>query len=395
MKECRYCRSRYDDNLAACPNCGGTKVVTIQELTEEAADIQQEAEYREKANAASEIRKKRLIGILFGVVIITIVVIAAILFKADKQPKSPDEPQGTLVSDLCVGKYRDGDILTSYTYSFDGDNNILFRCAYGTGEIIKYNAIGKPEFEEWYSVGTNSEPVLSFHYEYDEQGLLVEKDCLNYESNTFFEWRRLSNNATSAEWYYFGDNNISASRYMISEYTEDNRIYRETYYLAAPDESDKAEIVEIIEYEYDNDGNLISEIFKDAAGTVKYKNEYEYAPFSDVLMFSIEDYGIEENVPYIGLWECKSPDKQWNIEVILGHNGLCWIEYKDDKDAAGACQISSYVIVENASQLSTDIAWDLKNMTPDKNPLTLLKKSSNSKLVILWDKQEIELTSKS
>ena len=64
MKECRYCRTKYDDNLAVCPNCGGTKVVTEQELAEEEALIQREAEYRERANAVPEMRKRGVIGVL-------------------------------------------------------------------------------------------------------------------------------------------------------------------------------------------------------------------------------------------------------------------------------------------------------------------------------------------
>ncbi len=84
MKECKYCRSKYDDNLAACPNCGGTKVVTAQELAEEAAYVQRETEYREKANVAREVRKKRLIGTLAAIVVVIIAVIAVISINANK-----------------------------------------------------------------------------------------------------------------------------------------------------------------------------------------------------------------------------------------------------------------------------------------------------------------------
>ena len=59
MKECKYCRTKYDDNLAACPNCGGTKVVTAEEIAEEAAIKRREIEYREKGNRLLSFRGKK------------------------------------------------------------------------------------------------------------------------------------------------------------------------------------------------------------------------------------------------------------------------------------------------------------------------------------------------
>lgn len=76
MKECKYCRTQYDDNLTVCPNCGGSKIVTEDEIAEEKAYKELEAEYREKANAAPEIHKKRLVGSLVALVAVVIVVIA-------------------------------------------------------------------------------------------------------------------------------------------------------------------------------------------------------------------------------------------------------------------------------------------------------------------------------
>ncbi len=84
MKECKYCRTKYDDSLTACPNCGGTRVVTAEELAEEAEIKRQEVEYREKANAAPELHKKRLIGILTAVVAMIIAVIVIISINANK-----------------------------------------------------------------------------------------------------------------------------------------------------------------------------------------------------------------------------------------------------------------------------------------------------------------------
>lgn len=76
MKECKYCRTQYDDNLTVCPNCGGSKIVTEDEIAEEKAYKELEADYREKANAAPELHKKRIIGGLIGVITVVIITIA-------------------------------------------------------------------------------------------------------------------------------------------------------------------------------------------------------------------------------------------------------------------------------------------------------------------------------
>ena len=48
MKECKYCRTKYDDNLSACPSCGGTKVITAQEKAEEEAFMAEEMKKLQK-----------------------------------------------------------------------------------------------------------------------------------------------------------------------------------------------------------------------------------------------------------------------------------------------------------------------------------------------------------
>lgn len=84
MKECKYCRTKYNDNLAICPNCGGTKVVTAEELAEEAEIKRREVEYRERANAAPEMHKKHLIGILAAVLSVIVAAIVLIAVNANK-----------------------------------------------------------------------------------------------------------------------------------------------------------------------------------------------------------------------------------------------------------------------------------------------------------------------
>lgn len=110
MKECRYCRTKYDDNLAVCPNCGGTKVVTEQELAEEEALIQREAEYRERANAVPEMRKRGMIGVLAVAIVCLIGVIAAVSYNANKplsNGMSKDEGEEILAEGIAHFDNRD------------------------------------------------------------------------------------------------------------------------------------------------------------------------------------------------------------------------------------------------------------------------------------------------
>ena len=84
MKECKYCRTQYADNLVACPNCGGTKIVTAQELAEEAEYIQRETEYKRKANEQPKVHKMKLIGILAAIVVVVIAIVAVISINSKK-----------------------------------------------------------------------------------------------------------------------------------------------------------------------------------------------------------------------------------------------------------------------------------------------------------------------
>lgn len=84
MKECKYCRTTYEDSLSACPNCGGTKVITAQEKAEDATLQQKEIENRENAIAAVASKRKMLTSVLIGIVIIIIAVIAIASYNANK-----------------------------------------------------------------------------------------------------------------------------------------------------------------------------------------------------------------------------------------------------------------------------------------------------------------------
>lgn len=62
-KEFKDCRTKYDDNLSACPNCGDTKVVTAREKTEDTALYQKEIENRANVVAVVATERKVLISV--------------------------------------------------------------------------------------------------------------------------------------------------------------------------------------------------------------------------------------------------------------------------------------------------------------------------------------------
>ena len=84
MKECKYCGSLYADNLSACPNCGGNKIVTAQEKMEEAVLQQKEIENRERAIAEPEVKKKKMFGVIAAILVVILVVIGIVSYNANK-----------------------------------------------------------------------------------------------------------------------------------------------------------------------------------------------------------------------------------------------------------------------------------------------------------------------
>lgn len=110
MKECKYCRTKYDDNLSACPSCGGTKVITAQEKAEDAALYQKEIENRENAVAVVATKRKMLISVLVGIVVLIIAVITMASYNANKplsNGMTKDEGEAILAEGIAF--YNDGD----------------------------------------------------------------------------------------------------------------------------------------------------------------------------------------------------------------------------------------------------------------------------------------------
>lgn len=81
MKECKYCGSTYADSLSACPNCGGSKIVTAEEKVAEEKLYVKEVQNQERSvTVPAETEKKRIpkFVIALGVVSVIIAIIIAI-----------------------------------------------------------------------------------------------------------------------------------------------------------------------------------------------------------------------------------------------------------------------------------------------------------------------------
>ena len=110
MKECRYCRSIYDDSLAACPNCGGNKIITAEERAEEAELRQKEVENREKAAEAPIRQRKTIIGVIVAVVVVVAVVVGIVSYSANKPlSNGMSKDEGDQVLESGISFYETGD----------------------------------------------------------------------------------------------------------------------------------------------------------------------------------------------------------------------------------------------------------------------------------------------
>lgn len=75
MKECKYCGTKYKDELDVCPNCGGNLIVTAEEIAKAAELAQKEKENQKRSVTEPENHLKKLIGIIAGVVVAIIVIV--------------------------------------------------------------------------------------------------------------------------------------------------------------------------------------------------------------------------------------------------------------------------------------------------------------------------------
>lgn len=110
MKECKYCRSMYDDNLTICPNCGGNKIITAEERAEEAGLRQKEIENREEAIAAPVRQRKMILGIIAAALVVVFVVVGIASYNANKPlSNGMTQDQGEAVLTEGMAYYKSGE----------------------------------------------------------------------------------------------------------------------------------------------------------------------------------------------------------------------------------------------------------------------------------------------
>lgn len=109
MKECKYCRSMYDDNLTICPNCGGNKIITAEERAEETALLRKESENREQAAAAPAKQRKTILGIITAAAVVAIALICIISYNANKPlSNGMTQEQGNQLLASGISHYESG-----------------------------------------------------------------------------------------------------------------------------------------------------------------------------------------------------------------------------------------------------------------------------------------------
>ena len=109
MKECKYCRSMYDDSLAACPNCGGNKIITAEDHAEEAGLRQKEIENRGKVVEASIRQRKTILGIIVAIVVVVVAVVGIVSYNANKPlSNGMSKDEGDQVLESGISFYETG-----------------------------------------------------------------------------------------------------------------------------------------------------------------------------------------------------------------------------------------------------------------------------------------------
>lgn len=117
MKECKYCRSMYEDSLSTCPHCGGNKVVTSEERAEEEALKRKEKENRENAIAAPlKMRNNILMGVGVVVAIVVLIVIIASVNANKPYSDGTTKDEATNLLETGMNYYNSGDFEAAIEY---------------------------------------------------------------------------------------------------------------------------------------------------------------------------------------------------------------------------------------------------------------------------------------
>ena len=109
MKECKYCRSMYEDSLATCPYCGGNKIITAEDRAEEAGLRQKEIENRGKVVEASIRQRKTILGIIVAIVVVVVAVVGIVSYNANKPlSNGMSKDEGDQVLESGISFYETG-----------------------------------------------------------------------------------------------------------------------------------------------------------------------------------------------------------------------------------------------------------------------------------------------
>lgn len=123
MKECKYCGTEYEESVSTCPNCGASKIVTMEEKFEERKRLE---EYKalcdaEKNRPSPEKTFRKIIwGIIGTIAIVIILSISISYFRSNtvitddgRTEKDLDKSYTQAVTLLDSGKLEEGLILLS------------------------------------------------------------------------------------------------------------------------------------------------------------------------------------------------------------------------------------------------------------------------------------------
>ena len=187
MKECKYCRTKYDDNLAACPSCGGAKVITEQEKAEAAALYQKEIENRESAVAVGAAKRKLLISALVGIVVVIVAVVALASYNANKPlSNGMTKDEGEAIWAEGIAFYNDGDYesaigcfvqLPSDSKQYGEAQSMLEKCENEYSAIVIEKANG-------YAASNDYE--MAIHLLNNAGEILLDNTAISTAYNTIF-----------------------------------------------------------------------------------------------------------------------------------------------------------------------------------------------------------------
>lgn len=119
MKECRYCGSGCDDNARLCPNCGGNRFYSEEEIAEEKAVRQEEKRKRDEYEHTRKSGILRLAAIAAGIVAVLVVVVALLTNDGGGKVSAStgmDKDEIKTAYETAIAYMEQGDYANAITY---------------------------------------------------------------------------------------------------------------------------------------------------------------------------------------------------------------------------------------------------------------------------------------